>query len=57
MPGIITSQGGNHELSLHQQIKPIIADRLPLQAAAHAHELLESSNVRGQLVLLCDHQS
>lgn len=42
-------------LLLHQQIKPIIADRLPLKAAAHAHELLESSNVSGQLVLLCDH--
>jgi NADPH:quinone reductase-like Zn-dependent oxidoreductase len=38
----------------HQQIKPIIADRLPLEAAAQAHELLEHSAVSGQLVLLCN---
>jgi NADPH:quinone reductase-like Zn-dependent oxidoreductase len=42
------------ELLAQGQIKPVIADRLPLSAAAHAHELLEQSAVSGQLVLLCD---
>jgi NADPH:quinone reductase-like Zn-dependent oxidoreductase len=42
------------DLLSRQQIKPIIADRLPLTAAAHAHELLENSAVSGQLVLLCN---
>lgn len=41
------------DLLLHKQIKPIIADRLPLEEAAYAHELLDQSAVSGQLVLLC----
>lgn len=35
------------------KIKPIVADRLPLREAAHAHDLLEQGKVSGQLVLLC----
>lgn len=35
------------------QIKPIVADRLPLREAAHAHELLEQGEVAGRLVLMC----
>jgi len=33
------------------RIKPHIYERLPLSAAARAHELLESSEVRGKLIL------
>jgi NADPH:quinone reductase-like Zn-dependent oxidoreductase len=36
------------------QIKPIISDRLPLSDAAHAHELLDKSEVSGKLVLICN---
>jgi hypothetical protein len=36
-----------------QDSYPIISDRLPLTAAAHAHEFLEQSAVTGQLVLQC----
>ena len=32
-------------------IRPLIHDRLPLADAARAHELLESGNVIGKLVL------
>lgn len=35
-------------------IRPIIAQRLPLQEAPAAHRLLEQSAVQGQLVLMCD---
>lgn len=38
------------------QIKPVIADCLPLAEAAHAHELLDRAAVNGKLVLIC-HQS
>ncbi|MBF2007366.1 MAG: zinc-binding dehydrogenase [Chlorogloeopsis fritschii C42_A2020_084] len=41
------------DLLVHKQIKPIIADRLPLSEAARAHELLDCSAISGQLVLLC----
>ncbi len=41
------------DLLANGSIQPIIADRLPLEDAAHAHELLDQSDVRGQLVLLC----
>jgi NADPH2:quinone reductase len=34
------------------KIKPIIAQRLPLEQIAHAHELLETSQVEGKIVLL-----
>lgn len=34
------------------KIKPVIAQRLPLEHVAHAHELIESSQVQGKLVIL-----
>ncbi len=43
------------QLLVKKQIKPIIADRLPLQEAAYAHKLIEQSAVSGQLVLQCSH--
>jgi NADPH2:quinone reductase len=33
------------------EIKPVIAERLPLEGVAHAHELLEHGQVQGKLVL------
>jgi NADPH:quinone reductase-like Zn-dependent oxidoreductase len=33
------------------KIKPIVAERLPLEEVARAHELLEHSQVQGKLVL------
>lgn len=36
-----------------RQIKPVIADSLPLAEAAHAHELLDRAAVSGKLVLIC----
>lgn len=38
----------------HQEIKPIISDRLPLSEAIRAHELLDKSAICGQLVLMCN---
>jgi NADPH:quinone reductase len=38
---------------LHQKkVKPLIAQRLPLVEARHAHELLEKGGVRGKIVLV-----
>ena len=34
------------------KIKPVIAERLPLDQVAYAHELLETSQVEGKIVLL-----
>lgn len=34
------------------KIKPVVAERLPLEEVAHAHELLEHGQVQGKLVLL-----
>ncbi len=34
------------------KIKPVIAQRLPLEQIAYAHELLETSQVEGKIVLL-----
>jgi len=36
------------------QIHPVVAERLPLSEARHAHELLESSAEKGKLVLVPD---
>jgi len=36
-----------------RQIQPVIAERFPLREAARANQLLESSQVQGKLVLLC----
>lgn len=41
------------DLLATRQIKPIISDRLPLEQAVRAHELLELSAISGQLVLTC----
>ncbi len=41
------------ELLRQQQIKPIIAYRLPLAQARHAHELLGEGGVTGKIVLVC----
>ncbi len=39
-------------LLVQEKIKPIIAERIPLVEAAHAHELLERGTVTGKLVLV-----
>jgi NADPH:quinone reductase-like Zn-dependent oxidoreductase len=36
------------------KIKPIIADRMPLNQAAQAHELLARGSVTGKIVLICN---
>jgi len=41
------------DLLAARQIQPIIAQRFPLREAARANQLLESSQVQGKLVLLC----
>lgn len=41
------------DLLAARQIQPVIAARFPLREAARANELLESSQVQGKLVLLC----
>jgi NADPH:quinone reductase-like Zn-dependent oxidoreductase len=40
------------ELLRTNKIHPIVAERLPLTEARHAHELLESSAAKGKLVLI-----
>jgi NADPH:quinone reductase-like Zn-dependent oxidoreductase len=35
------------------KIAPVIADQIPLEKAAQAHDLLENASVRGKLVLVC----
>ena len=40
------------ELLQQQRIKPLIAQRLPLAAARHAHELLGTGGVTGKIVLV-----
>ena len=42
------------DLLRQQQIKPLIARRLPLREAKHAHELLAGGGVIGKIVLLCN---
>ena len=39
------------------QVEPVIGERLPLEEAARAQELLENAEVRGKIVLLCDEGS
>jgi NADPH:quinone reductase len=36
-----------------KSIRPVIAERLPLREAGHAHELLEHASVSGKIVLMC----
>ena len=40
------------ELLRRGEIHPVVAERLPLAEARHAHELLESSAAKGKLVLV-----
>jgi NADPH:quinone reductase-like Zn-dependent oxidoreductase len=40
------------ELLREGKIHPVVAERLPLTEARHAHELLESSASKGKLVLV-----
>jgi NADPH:quinone reductase-like Zn-dependent oxidoreductase len=40
------------ELLRERKIHPVVAERLPLSEARHAHELLESSASKGKLVLV-----
>jgi len=40
------------ELLRRGEIHPVVAERLPLSDARHAHELLESSAATGKLVLV-----
>jgi NADPH:quinone reductase-like Zn-dependent oxidoreductase len=40
------------ELLREGRIHPVVAERLPLTAARHAHELLESAASKGKLVLV-----
>jgi NADPH:quinone reductase-like Zn-dependent oxidoreductase len=41
------------DLLAARQVQPVIAERFPLREAARANQLLESSQVQGKLVLLC----
>jgi NADPH:quinone reductase-like Zn-dependent oxidoreductase len=40
------------DLLREQKIHPVVAERLPLTEARHAHELLDSSAAKGKLVLV-----
>ena len=40
------------ELLRRGEIHPVVAERLPLSEARHAHELLESTAAKGKLVLV-----
>ena len=42
------------ELLRQGKIEPIIAERIPLDEVARAHELLGSGAVMGKIVLLCN---
>ncbi len=41
------------ELLRQGKIEPIVAERIPLDEVARAHELLGSGSVMGKIVLLC----
>jgi len=36
------------------KINPIVHERIPLQEASRAHQLLESGEVAGKIVLICN---
>jgi NADPH:quinone reductase-like Zn-dependent oxidoreductase len=42
------------ELLRQGNIEPIVAERIPLEEVARAHELLGNGSVMGKIVLLCD---
>ena len=41
------------DLLLQQKVKPLVAQRVPLAEARHAHELLGKGGVTGKIVLVC----
>jgi NADPH2:quinone reductase len=43
------------DLLKQQRIKPVIAALMPLNEAAHAHDLLEDGSLTGKIVLICDY--
>ena len=45
------------DLLQQKKIKPLIAQRFPLAAARHAHELLGKGGVTGKIVLVCNGSS
>ena len=45
------------DLLKQQKIKPLVAQRLPLAEAGHAHELLGKGGVIGKIVLVCNGSS
>jgi NADPH:quinone reductase-like Zn-dependent oxidoreductase len=45
------------DLLRQKKIKPLIAQRLPLAEARHAHELLGKGGVTGKIVLVCNGSS
>ena len=45
------------DLRQQQRIKPLIAERLPLSEAKHAHELLGSGGITGKIVLVLNGSS
>jgi NADPH2:quinone reductase len=45
------------DLLKNGKIKPLIAARLPLEAARRAHEMLGEGGVLGKIVLLCNESS
>ena len=45
------------DLLQQQKIKPLIAQRLPLAEARHAHEVLGGGGVTGKIVLVCNGSS
>jgi NADPH2:quinone reductase len=45
------------DLLQQKKIKPLIAQRLPLAEARHAHEVLGEGGVTGKIVLMCNGSS
>jgi len=41
------------DLLARGQIRPVIAERMPLAEAARAHQLIEASAISGKIVLDC----
>jgi NADPH2:quinone reductase len=44
------------DLLRRQEIKPLIAQRVPLVDARRAHEMLGEGGVTGKIVLVCDRE-
>ena len=50
--GLREGLAGLRELLRRGDIHPVVAERLPLTEARHAHEMLQSSASKGKLVLV-----